>query len=69
VQGGALLTAATRRALAQLQRAVLAEAAEEPDRGLNEACRRAIADLIAPHLGAPLKSLAFIDKMAAGRGP
>jgi DNA repair protein RecO (recombination protein O) len=63
---GAVLTPAMRQALVRLQRLTLVQAdADDPDRDLNEVCRRALGDLIGLHLSGPLKSLAFIDKMAA----
>jgi DNA repair protein RecO (recombination protein O) len=65
-RSGHVLAPAARRALVRLQRLGLAEA--EPDAGdrdVNEACRRAIGELIRLHLPGPLKSLTFIDKMAA----
>jgi DNA repair protein RecO (recombination protein O) len=63
---GAVLASSTRRELVRLQQLALAETGlDGPDRSLNEACRRAIGELIRLHLTGPLKSLAFIDKMAA----
>jgi DNA repair protein RecO (recombination protein O) len=63
---GAPLAPATRRALVRLRHLALAEAgADEPDRDLNDACRRALGDLLRLHLTGPLKSMAFMDKMAA----
>jgi DNA repair protein RecO (recombination protein O) len=65
VRSGALLTSVTRRELVRLQRLPLSDEPDAPDRQLNEACRQAIGDLVRLHLTGPLKSLAFIDKMAA----
>jgi DNA repair protein RecO (recombination protein O) len=63
---GALLAPATRRALVRLRHLALADAEpDDPDRDLNDACRRALADLLRLHLTGPLRSVAFIDKMAA----
>jgi recombinational DNA repair protein (RecF pathway) len=66
VRSGVVLAGPARRELARLQGLTLAEAGPDaPDRTLNEVCRQAIGDLIRLHLTGPLKSLAFIDKMAA----
>jgi DNA repair protein RecO (recombination protein O) len=68
---GAVLASSTRHELVRLAQLSLAAAdTDGSDRSLNEACRRAIGELIRLHLTGPLKSLAFIDKMAAaGRSP
>jgi DNA repair protein RecO (recombination protein O) len=61
---GAVLTAASRRALARLGGLTLAQAESlSLDRDLNAGCRQAIRELLAFHIPGPLKSLEFIDKM------
>jgi DNA repair protein RecO (recombination protein O) len=62
---GTQLFPATRRALARLAVAELANAAESAlDADVNAACRHAIAELLALHVGGPLKSVEFINKLA-----
>jgi DNA repair protein RecO (recombination protein O) len=73
VRGGPVISAATRRALARLQRLSLADAeTDTPDADLDDACRKAIGELVRLHLSGPLRSLVFMEKMAAagraGRG-
>jgi recombinational DNA repair protein (RecF pathway) len=69
-RGGAVISTATRRALASLQGLSVAEADEAPlhaDAG--PGCRQALGDLIAHHVPGTLKSLTFIEKMSrAPRG-
>jgi DNA repair protein RecO (recombination protein O) len=56
---------ATRAALVRLAEAELEDAATPRiDGDVNAACRRVISELLALHVGAPLKSVAFIEKMA-----
>jgi DNA repair protein RecO (recombination protein O) len=55
----------TRAALARFAEAALEDAATPPiDGDVNAACRRVVFELLALHVGAPLKSVAFIEKMA-----
>lgn len=72
VRTGALLTAATRRALERFGSVTLGEAdapnAPPPDRDLNAACRRAILEALRVYIPGPLRSLEFIDKMAMASG-
>jgi DNA repair protein RecO (recombination protein O) len=55
----------TRAALARLAGATLEDAATPPlEADVNAACRRVVLELFALHVGGPLKSVAFIEKMA-----
>jgi DNA repair protein RecO (recombination protein O) len=66
---GALLMGEIRRALVGLAALTLAEAeAAELDRDLNAGCRQALRELLAFHIPGRLKSLEFMDKLAAARG-
>jgi DNA repair protein RecO (recombination protein O) len=64
-QKGTPLRFPTRAALARLAEAELEDAAVSAlDPDVNAACRRAVFELLSLHVGAPLKSLAFIEKMS-----
>ena len=66
-RSGTPLSGREREALGRLGSVALPDAEQVPlERDLNAACRRAIFELLGPHVGAPLKSLTFIEKMSAG---
>jgi DNA repair protein RecO (recombination protein O) len=66
-RGGTPIYPSVRAALQRLSDVDLAEAdASRLSRDDNAACRRAIFELIEPHLASPLKSLMFIEKLGAG---
>jgi hypothetical protein len=66
-RGGTPIYPSVRGALQRLSGVPLAEAeASRLSRDDNAACRRAIFELIEPHLASPLKSLMFIEKLGAG---
>ena len=67
-QRGPVLTPAIRRALLGLAAMSLeqADAALAPE--LNAGCRQAISEVLGQHLGSPLRSLEFIEKVS-GRAP
>jgi len=63
-QRGTPLQFPTRAALARLSEAELEDAAApalDPD--VNAACRRAVFELLSLHVGGPLKSISFIEKL------
>jgi len=63
---GLLVTPETRQALETLGRVPLAEADGLAfDREVQVACRGLVGELLAQHLAAPLKSLAFLQKLGA----
>jgi DNA repair protein RecO (recombination protein O) len=68
-RGGRPLSAAARRALVRLADTALADAAAEklsPD--VNRDCRQALLEIVAHHITGSLKSIEFIEKVAAAGG-
>jgi DNA repair protein RecO (recombination protein O) len=66
-RSGTPIHPSARAALERLSGVPLADAdASRLSRDDNAACRRAIFELIEPHLASPLKSLMFIEKLGAG---